>query len=86
MAVKAPGAEEMRAAFKDADEQRAFWDAHSGELMQRYPDQFVAVREGEVVAASPNLEQLLAMLKEKDLLPSDVWLRYMATDARRLLL
>jgi len=53
---------------------------------KRYPDQFIAVHDGRVVAASPDPEALLRTLTERGLRPTQVLIRFMAKEPRRFLL
>jgi hypothetical protein len=78
-----PSLEGARRAFDEAEAQDAFWEAHILELMEKYPDQFVAVRDGVVVATSPDLLVLLDALKAKGLGARDACVRYMETNPGR---
>ncbi len=78
--------EEVEEELERAAAATAFWRDHYAELLERYPDQFVAVREGDVVATNPNLEGLLESLKRLGIEPTSVWVRFLATDPRRLML
>jgi hypothetical protein len=86
MAANIPNLEEARKAWEAAELEQGFWREHYGELVQQYPDQFVAVRDGHVVAANPDLQQLFRSLKHQGIRPTQVWLRFLATDPRRLML
>ena len=86
MTVPTPSLEDARRALIEAEAQQAFWQAHSGELLQKYPDQFVAVKDGAVVATSPDLLKLVEILETKELDVRDVWIRFMTADPRRLIL
>jgi Family of unknown function (DUF5678) len=86
VAANIPSLEEAGQAWDAAEAEQAFWSEHYGELLEQYPDQFVAVREGKVIAANPDLQQLLRSLKQQGIEPRDVWLRFLATDPRRLML
>ena len=85
MIANTPSLEEAREALEAADHEQDFWRDHYGELLQQYPDQFVAVREGAVVATNPDLQHLLESLKHQDLESTAVWVRFLATDPRRLM-
>jgi hypothetical protein len=86
MAATAPSPESARGALKEAEAQQAFWDARYGEFLQKYPDQFVAVHEGKVVATSPDLQLLVQQLVGKGLDVTKVWLRFITTDQRHVML
>lgn len=64
------------AAFRRAAEERAFWNAHRGEFLAAYPDQFVAVKDGRVVATGRNLEEIVARLTAIGLRPTDIWMQH----------
>ena len=53
---------------------------------RKYPDQFVAVHGGEVVAASPDLESLLEQLAARSLRVQSVSARFVASNRYRYLL
>jgi hypothetical protein len=78
-----PSLEGARRAFEEAEAQDAFWEAHIPELMEKYPDQFVAVHDGVVAATSPDLLVLLDTLKAKGLDVRDASVRYMETNPGR---
>jgi hypothetical protein len=67
-----------------AREQR-FWAEHFARLVQAYPDQFVAVHDNHVVAARPDLLQLLDAFAAKGLSREDVWVKFLTTNPRRVL-
>ena len=85
MTATIPSLEEAQDAWEAADAEQNFWRDHYGELLQQYPDQFVAVREGLVVARNPDLQQLFQSLKHQGIEPTQVWVRFLATDPRRLM-
>ena len=64
-----------------------WWAANRAGLTRRFPDQWIAVREGEVVTASPDLEEFLSALRALELSPrDDVETEFLNTQADRLLL
>jgi hypothetical protein len=73
-------ADQLRALFKRAEEEQAFWTAHYDEFLSKYPNQFVAVLDGEVVATSAHLQELELLLRERGLKPTDVWTEYFDPD------
>ena len=76
------GADEAWAA---AEEEDTFWHEHYGQYLEQYPDQFVAVSDGAVVATDSDLQQLLRILRKKGLDPRRVWVRFMTADPRRVM-
>jgi hypothetical protein len=79
-----PSLEDASEAWDEAEREQSFWRDHYSELLQQYPDQFVAVRDGTVVATNPDLYQLLDSLKHQGIELTKVWGRFFATDPRRL--
>ena len=74
-------------SLEEAQRILRFWEEHYGEFLRRYPEQFVAVRDGEVVAANPDLAMLVYHLREMGLSPrSDVAIEFITEKAARLLL
>ena len=76
----------IREAFRRADEADAFWAAHYAELLERYPEQYVAIHQGEVVANHPDPLELDRMLEGKGLDPREVWVKLITTHPRYLIL
>lgn len=74
------------AAFERAEQADRIWAEIEPGLRSRYPDQFVAVRNREVVASDPDLLGLLAKLEALSLAPHDVMVRFLRTDWDRLIL
>lgn len=68
--------EAARAAWEGAQRERQFWQLHQDEYLAKYPNQFVAVADGEVIATAPTLEEILALLEQEGREPTDVWLRF----------
>lgn len=79
MAVPVPTRAALDAAQRRAEEERAYWDAHRADLTRRYPDEFVAVRGGEVVEHDPDLMVLAERLQIAGIQPKDAFIAYLAT-------
>ncbi len=75
-----------RELWKNAENERCFWEMHHAEFIQRYPDQFVAVQNGKVVANAPGLTELVDLLESKGIEPTKVWTRYIGEQWHRLIL
>ena len=86
MSTNIPSIETARPLWEEARAEDAFWSQHLRELLRRYPDQFVAVANGMVVATSPSLGDLINELQRREIDIGRVWLRFMATDSRRFML
>ena len=81
-----PTVEEPTLPVQEAEREHTFWHEHGEALLTTHPDQFVAVRDGDVVAVSTSLQQLVMLLREQGLKSTDVWPRFMAATPRRWLL
>jgi hypothetical protein len=76
----------LDAAWQHADERRVFRDAHHAKFVEAYPDQFVAVDHGEVIAHDADLLSLVQQLRATGHDLRAVWIEFMATDRHKLLL
>jgi hypothetical protein len=72
--------EAAEAARRAADEEWAFWHQNLHAYLKKYPDQFVAVFGGAVVAANADLGALLADLRAQGLDVKRVWIRFFAAN------
>ena len=77
---------EVEAAWQAAAAEQAFWETHYGELLERYPDQFVAVSDGVVIATNPDLQQLIQDLEHRGIEPRRIWVRFVTADPHRIML
>lgn len=57
--MPAPSIEGLLPALALGRERQLWWDAHYAELLALYPERFVAVKDGEVVATSEDLFLIL---------------------------
>ena len=77
---------EVREQFAREDEQmariRAFWEEHTAEFLEQYPDQFVAIDidAGAAIATDPDLLALTATIREMGLTPTDLAVEFMRTN------
>ena len=80
MGPTTPSLEGARKAWAMAKREDAFWRDHYQEYLDRYPDQFVAVAMADerIVAADPDLDRLIGLIKDRGLDVRRVWVRYMA--------
>jgi hypothetical protein len=72
--------------WREAQLEQRFWEKHQQEFRERYPDQFVAVADGQVVLASSDLQQLLVGLRNQGRDIHDVWVRYIYRDPSTMML
>jgi hypothetical protein len=74
-------------SFAELRRRRAFFSQHWNEYLRQYPEQYVAVRNGEVVLASPDLGQLLEGVRVRGWRPrTDVAIEFITNKSDRLLL
>ena len=75
-----PGVEEARAIHE-------FWAEHIEAFREKYPDRFVAVRDGKVVADDPDLVMLVYRLRDIGLdARADVAIEFVGSEPANLLL
>jgi hypothetical protein len=67
---------DFKRTFAEGEREQAFWHEHWRELMDQYPEEFVAARDGHVIAHDPDLRRLVASLSDDDLL--GIWLRFVS--------
>lgn len=70
----------MEAGWRDAAAERQYWDGHQEELMVRYPDEYVAVADGKLVAHAPTLAVLSARVLNAGYSMEAVWIRFLAAN------
>lgn len=82
-----PRLEDPKAATAEAEAEQWYWAAHHRKLLERFPDQFVAVlaSTGQVVASHPDVIELNRLLESRRLGPQDVWVRFITADIKRVL-
>lgn len=74
-------------SFEEAEAIDRFWAEHHDELLAGYPEQFVAVKDGEVVASNTDLALLIYDLRDQGLSPrTDVWIEFITANVGKLLL
>ncbi len=74
-------------SFEEVAEIRRYWDENYPRLLQEYAEQFVAVRDGQVVAHDPDLATLFYKLQDLKLDPrTDVAVEFISAEADLLIL
>ena len=77
----------LQSAFDAAERRDRFWSDNYGDLLDRYPEQFVAVKDCEVVAAESSFEELLKAIRARGLSPqADVWMQWISKSMACLVL
>jgi len=82
----APPLENAIAALREAQREQAYWTANERRLTADYPDQFVAVLNGRIVATAGTLEDLYTKLRDGNIEPRRAWLRFLSATPRQLIL
>lgn len=80
-----PGLAAADAAWEAAAARDAYWVTHYSELLARYPEQFVAVHAGVVIAHGPDLVAVTREIESRGLEPRQAWLRFITADPRTTL-
>lgn len=74
-------------SFEEAARLRAFWCEHRDHFLEKYPEQFVAMNEGTVVAANSDLFMLVRELRDMGFSPrTDVAIELISSHSGSLLL
>jgi Family of unknown function (DUF5678) len=81
-----PSLEGLRERFDEADRELQWWAEHQAEFVKLYPDQFVAVHNGEVVAVANSIGGLKKKLAAKSLGFDDVKSSFITADPSKLIL
>jgi hypothetical protein len=81
-----PPPESAATALQEAAHEQDFWNANAEALARRYPDQFVAVVDGDVAATGVDLDDLQRALAQKGLDLRRAWVRFLSSDPRRFVL
>lgn len=61
-----------------AERDSQWLDKNYSNLLEKYPDSFIAVYNGNFVDASPNFEELIEKIKNKKLDPVDVMIKFLS--------
>jgi hypothetical protein len=85
--IELPPPGSLTAAFVEWEKERTYWEEHDAEFRAAYPDQFVAVVAGEVVATGETLTCLQAALEARGLkFGPGTWIELFQTDPPLLIL
>ena len=81
MAVtRIPYTAEQRRRDAEHHQDTLWFNQHNWELMQQYPEQWIAVHRQQVVGAAPELCDLMAQLKEKGIDHEVIFFEQMTKD------
>lgn len=81
-----PSAKDIPKAWAAADREEAFWKEHAEEFLQKFRDHFVVVYDGEVIASSPDLNEVFGVIQTMGISPRAAWIRYISAGRRTMLL
>jgi len=73
-------------AIKRLQRDLAYLSRHRDTLAKRYVDQYVAIRNQQLVAHAPDRDSLMAKLRSKGLLTSEVIVDFLTDENRTLIL
>ena len=76
----------LAVAWERADREDAFWEANRVDITRRYPDQFVAVIDEQVVDSDLDLYALAERLRADGHDLREVWISFMRFHSPPLLL
>jgi hypothetical protein len=75
-----------RARIDDHNRDVQYYEAHFQELLARYPNQWIAILDQNVVGASDDAFELMAQLEARGVSTNRVLRRHMAREAELLIL
>ncbi len=78
--------QERRADLERFRKDTQYFEAHREELVKRYPDQWVSIFDEQVVAASADLEEVLAQKRAKGVPPGKGLVEYVTAKDEVLIL
>jgi hypothetical protein len=76
--------EDIRRRFERAREERAFWEANYLDLLARYPDEWIAVENGEVIARASHVWDLVQDLEAQGIEPRTAWITFLNATRRSI--
>ena len=81
-----PSLKRAKQALEEGETEQRFWEEHLAAFLEAYPEQFVAVREGEVISATEDLQELLQLVRSMGIEPDDIWISFVTANPDFLLL
>lgn len=67
-------------------EDAKYFDRHRQELLEQYPEHWVAVYNQQVVGAATDIKRLISKVQEQGIRPGEVYREYLTTDETLLIL
>ena len=77
---------ELQAELQRFKRDTAYYEAHREELLEQYPEQWVAIFNQQVVGASPDFDQLLDDIEGKGVRVGQVLVEYLTRKDELLIL
>ena len=77
---------QVQAELQQFKKDTAYYEAHHEELLKKYPEQWVAIFDQQVVGASPDYEKLFDDLQAKGYSVGHVLVEYLTTHDELLIL
>ena len=77
---------ELQAELQRFKRATAYYEAHREELLEQYPEQWVAIFNQQVVGASPDFDQLLDDIEGKGVRVGQVLVEYLTRKDELLIL
>ncbi|MGE3599952.1 MAG: DUF5678 domain-containing protein [Dehalococcoidia bacterium] len=74
----------MAHRFKRGRDERAYRDRRYPELLARYPDEWVAVHEGSLIAHAKHVRDLLQELEIQEIDPRDSRITFLTATSRAI--
>jgi hypothetical protein len=78
--VDVPSPQNGKELWAEADREQAYWTDHYAQLLRKYPEQFVAVQNGRVVAHDSDLPAIVTKLEQAGIEPTQAWVRFITRD------
>lgn len=72
--------------MQEFGESEQFLNSHHKEFVKRYPDQWVGIYRGKLIAHALALEDVIAKLRKRGVPPGRALVRFMATKRRKMFL
>jgi hypothetical protein len=79
-------ADKLRELMRRGEVESQYWRDNYNRLLAEYPEQFVAVLDGEVVAVSSELEELMRILQQNGIDPLVALVEFLTDDRDKLIL
>jgi hypothetical protein len=79
-------AAEQQASLRRFDQDAEYFESHQEELLARHAEEWVAIYDDEVVGAAPELDDLLAALRERGIPAGQAFVEFVTSHQEPLIL